>query len=116
MCWGDLTLQYDDEEHMLLCWGDLILQYDSNLNVEYLEYNERQTKTKTGEDVRNVRDSNPRMYAVPNISTCPVIMYKAYKARRPSDFCSSDQLFYLAIVTHTTNRREDEQWYLSDPL
>ena len=92
------------EEHRLLCWGDI------TLNVEYLEYNERQTRT--GEDVRNVRDSKPRMYAVPDISTCSVKMYKAYKARGPSDFCSSDKPFYLATVTQTTNPREDEQWFL----
>jgi hypothetical protein len=69
--------------------------------VEYLEYNERQTRT--GEDVRNVRDSKPRMYAVPDISTCSVKMYKAYKARGPSDFCSSDKPKVSLIIALICN-------------
>ena len=62
------------KEHRVLCWGDITLQYDSNLNVGYLEYYEIQTKTRTGEDVYNERDSKLRMYVVPETSTCLVKM------------------------------------------
>ena len=84
--------------------------------MEYLEYNEGQTKTRTGKVVRNVLDSKPRMYAVPEFSTCPVKMYKANKAKHSSDFCSSSEPLYLAAVTHRANPREDEQWFLRCPL
>jgi hypothetical protein len=40
----------------------------------YLEYNKIQTKTRTGEDVHNERDSKLRMYVVPETSTCLVKM------------------------------------------
>ena len=32
-------------------WGDVELRYDSELNSRYLEYNERQTKTRNGIDI-----------------------------------------------------------------
>jgi hypothetical protein len=46
------------EEHRSLCWGDLSLKYDTNIKPEYVEYSERQTKTCTGTDVGNTRDSS----------------------------------------------------------
>jgi len=118
--WYNNTLHFGmrggGEEHRTLKWGDITLQLDEELNTEYLEYNERQTKTRTGEDTRNIRDSKPRMYAVPHSPTCPVMMYKAYKAKRPENFNDPGKPFYLATVTHTTNPREDEQWFLRGPL
>ena len=42
--------------------GDIVLKTDSD-GKEHLEYFERQTKTRTGEDPRNQRPIKPRMYA-----------------------------------------------------
>ena len=50
-------------EHRQLCWRDLQLCYDRDLQKEYIEYNERQTKTRTDEDISNTRKEKPRMYA-----------------------------------------------------
>ena len=61
------------EEHRRLCVGDLTLAFDSELNKEYIEYNERQTKTRTGENVNNIR-TKPRMYATYD-DRCPVATY-----------------------------------------
>ena len=49
-------------EQKELRWGDIVLKTDSD-GKEYLEYFERQTKTRTGEDPRNQRPIKPRMYA-----------------------------------------------------
>ena len=35
--------------------GEIRLHYDKELKLEYLEFNECQTKTRTGEDMRNLR-------------------------------------------------------------
>ena len=50
------------KEQEELRWGDVILKSDSDDN-EYLEYFERQTKTRAGGDPRNQRAIKPRMYA-----------------------------------------------------
>ena len=37
------------DEHRKLTWGDVILETDDN-GIEFLEFNERDTKTRTGKD------------------------------------------------------------------
>jgi hypothetical protein len=60
------------EEHRELKWTDIELRRDTNSNLDYVEFNERQTKTRTGEDARNVRDSKPCAYETPaNKSSLP---------------------------------------------
>ena len=54
-----------------MCWGDVKLCQTST-GQEYLEFNERETKTRSGNDPRNVR----AMFAVPNNEKCPVKAYK----------------------------------------
>ena len=105
------------EEHRRLKWGDIELKRDTNSNLDYVEFNERQTKTRTGEDARNVRDSKPRAYETPaNKSRCPVEIYKEYRNRRPRGFCNSTDPFYLAVVTNKENPRNDDQWFLRGPV
>ena len=38
-----------------LMWGDIRLGFDLDENAEYLENNERQTKTRTGININNIR-------------------------------------------------------------
>jgi len=68
-------------------WGDINIRYYAGLNLEYLEYNERRTKTRTGIDPSNVRRQKPRLYATGTVR-CSVATYKAYAAHRPTLFCS----------------------------
>ena len=55
--WFNNTLHYGmrggSAEHRNLCYGDV------KLGCELVEYNERQTKTRTGADVNNIRHSAP---------------------------------------------------------
>ena len=99
------------EEHIRLKWGDIELKRDTNSNLDYVEFNERQTKT------RNVRDSKPRAYEIPaNKYRCPVGMYKEYRNRRPRGFYNSTDPFYLAVVTNKENPTNDDQWLLCGPF
>ncbi|CAH3176495.1 unnamed protein product, partial [Porites lobata] len=75
----------ESDEQKELRWGDIVLKTDSD-GKEYLEYFERQTKTRTGEDPRNQRPIKPRMYAnndAISIDRDPVRVYKMYKEKRP---------------------------------
>ena len=44
-------------------WGDVELKTTAD-GLEYLEYNERQTKTRTGSQPKDTRTVKPKMFAV----------------------------------------------------
>ena len=60
------------KEQRDLCWGDFQLKTDSEGN-RLIEFNiERQTKTRTGENPRNIREKKPKMYGdESNADRCP---------------------------------------------
>ena len=62
--WLNNTLHFElrgCEEHRDMCWGDVKLQKTAS-GVEYLEFNERQTKTRTGSDCSDVRTVPRNMF------------------------------------------------------
>lgn len=105
------------EEHRQIRWGDIVLKRDPSTHEEYLEYYERTTKTRTGDDIRNTRSCPPRMYATPNNrDRCPVEIYAFYRAMRPQDYSNPDDPFYLAVVTNNKSPNLNEQWFLRGPI
>ena len=66
-------------------WGDVQLLTDMN-GAEYLEFSERETKTRTGAEPRNVRAVKPKAYSFANGSPDrdPVFVYKVYSEKRPT--------------------------------
>ena len=84
------------EEHRNLCWGDVKKVTDGE--TTYLEYSERQTKTRTGSDPRDIRLFKPKAYANSDCpERCPVKLYELYASQRPQNYSSPDDPFYLAI-------------------
>lgn len=84
-------------ENRNMKWGDVSLNVDCD-GKEFIEKNiERQTKTRQGDDVRNIRQQKGRMYAVEGSNRCPVETYKFYRDMRPSGMNTDDSPFYLAI-------------------
>lgn len=79
-----------------MCWGDVKLCQTST-GQEYLAFNERETKTRSGNDPWNVRAIAPKMFAVPNNEKCPVKAYKIYAEKRPAEMKIDDAPFYLAV-------------------
>ena len=79
-----------------MCWGDAKLCQTST-EQEYLEFNERETKTRSGNDPRNVKAIEPKMFAASNNEKCPVKAYKVYAEKRPAEMKTKDALFYLAV-------------------
>jgi len=66
-----------------MCSGDVKLCQTST-GQEYLQFNERETKTRSGNDPWNVRAIAPKMFALPNNEKCPVKAYKVYAEKRPA--------------------------------
>ena len=50
------------KEHRDMCWCDVKLKETAD-GKEYLEFNERQTKRRTGSDCRDIRAIPPKMFA-----------------------------------------------------
>ena len=103
------------KEQRDLCWGDLQLKTDSEGN-SFIEFNkERQTKTRTGENLRNIREKKPQMYEnKSNADRCPVNAYLAYKDHRPAAMMSHESPFYLAV--NNERPKPGQMWFKCSPL
>ena len=64
---------------------------------EFLEYTERQTKTRTGENPRDVRQIKPKMFSVQGSKRDPVTVYKFYAEKRLSEMNNNNAPFYLVV-------------------
>ncbi|CAG2245634.1 unnamed protein product [Mytilus edulis] len=100
-------------EHYNLCWGDISLKVDTN-GDEYLQYcRERQTKTRQGENITNLRKSGP--IAVENKidrTRCPVFQYKLFRQKRPDTMKKEDSPFYIQASTFQDSNYESKiLWY-----
>jgi hypothetical protein len=104
-------------EHRNLQWGDVSLRKDPIIG-EYLELNlERQTKTRTGVDIQNIRKTKPTQHALPNDpEKCPVNLYKFYRSKRPECMMHENAPYYLATVTNNKNPKKNEKWFLAQPV
>ena len=65
------------KEHRDMCWGDVKLKETAD-GKECLEFNERQTKTRTGSDCRDIRAMPPKMFATDGSEKDPIVVYKLY--------------------------------------
>ena len=102
------------QEHRDLCWGDVKLCKDTQGN-EYLVYNERQTKTRSGVvDASNVPKVFPKMFSTGD-ERDPVVAYKIYWERQPENMMADDAPFYLGI-NHTKTDGSKKHWFKLAPM
>ena len=80
----------------MTCWGGVQLRQTTN-GEEFLEYAERQTKTRTAENPRDVRQIKPKKFSVQGSERDPVSVYNFYAEKRPSEMNDSNAPFYLAV-------------------
>ena len=82
------------QEQRDLCWGDLEIKTNAD-GLRYAKFfTERQTKTRTGENPKNVRESKPKMFENRNNpEPCPDGTYLAYKQQRPSEMMDDNSPF-----------------------
>ena len=84
--------------------------------TEYLHFSERQTKTRSGADPRNVRPIKPKAFATPDLprERDPVVVFKIYSEKRPESMNKPDAPFYLG-VNHTT-KNSDKSWFKANAM
>ena len=92
-----------------MCWGDLKLRQARNCE-EFLEYSERQTKTRTVENPRDIRQIKQKMFAFPESERDLVAVYKLYAKKRPSEMYHDNAPFYLAVNT-CKNHDYSKPWF-----
>ena len=91
-----------------MCWGDVKLCQTST-GQELFKLNERETKTRSGNDPRNVRAIAPNMFAVPNNEKCPVKAYKVYAEKH-----LRNAPFYLAV--NNVKSGPSRPWFKKAPV
>ena len=88
------------QEHRDMRWGD-VERKETAEKTAFLEFNERQTKTRTGADPKDSRAVKPKTFAVEDSERDPVRSFDLYASKRPDYMKTPESPFYLAI-NHTT--------------
>ena len=94
-------------------WGDVTLNTASD-GARYLQLNERQTKTWTGENLSDVREVTPKIYETEGESPerDPIEIYEIYSIKRPNNFSNADDPFYLAPRIIPLEDSKTNIWFL----
>ncbi len=96
------------DEHYKLLYGDFEVRSTTD-GAQYVEFTERDTKTRTGE-LSHTRAFKPKMWSTPhNLERCPVRLFTKYLSKRPPEVCTPDSPFYLAVNHHPAT--PDQPWY-----
>ncbi|XP_073258936.1 uncharacterized protein KIAA1958-like [Porites lutea] len=104
------------KEHRDMCWGDVKLKETAD-GKEYLEFNERQTKTRTGSDCRDIRAMPPKMLATDGSEKDPIVVYKLYAQKRPEKMSKDDSPFYLAVNNNLkAESLQAKEWFKVGPV
>jgi len=94
-----------------MCWGDVKLKETAD-GKEYLEFNERQTKTRTCSDCRDIRAMLPKMFATDGSEKDATVVYKLYAQTRPEKMNEEDSPFYLAVNNNLkTESLQTKEWF-----
>ena len=94
-------------------WGDVTLSTASD-GPRYLQLNERQTKTRTGENLSDVREVTPKICEAEGESPemDPIKIYEIYSIKRSNNFSNADDPFNLAPRTIPLEDSKTNIWFL----
>ncbi|CAG2197469.1 unnamed protein product [Mytilus edulis] len=102
------------QEHSTLLLGDLEIKKNAK-GLEFVEFNERTTKTRTGAKAGDERPVAPKMFAQEDNDNCPIRLLKLYLSKRPSDLKNDpNSRFYLRPLVNVNV--DTEVWYSHQPL
>lgn len=104
-----------EQEQRDLRWEDLELKTKVD-GLCYVKFStERQAKTRTGENSKNVRESKPKMLEnLKNSERCPVTSYLAHEQQRPPEMTMTT-LRFISLLTQKL-RRQEKKWLKASRL
>ena len=82
------------DESRQLRWGDVNLSSDE-LGMESITFNERATKTRTGQAGGPIREFVPTIWGNKNTARCPIRLFKKFDNLRPTAAKTPDFAFFL---------------------
>ncbi len=91
-------------------WGDIKLKTDSNGN-KFLEWNERLTKTCSGQGTHQWHFLPKIFPNVSNPSRYHTRLYKKYASKRPDNCTGDDSDFYLTVSSMSSLVCQSSCWY-----
>lgn len=94
--------------------GDMKLRKSAD-STEFLEYNKRQTKTRTGKNIVDIRQIKPKMFSTRNARD-PIDLHKLSAAKRPLIYMSNEDPFYLSKRTIPFNDPRNDIWFFKQKL
>ena len=102
-------------ESRQLKWGDFsVVMNDSNDSVQYISWNERETKTRHGDENQGSRAFTPKMWPdTQNQEKCPIVAFMKYESQRPTEMLNADSPFFLGI---NYMHGKSGKWYKSVPM
>ena len=104
------------KEHRGMCWGDVKLKEIAD-GKEYLEFNERQTKTRTSSDCHDIRAMPPKMFTTDGSEKDPIVVYKLYARKRPEKMNEDDSPLYLAVNNNLkAESLQTKEWFKAGPV
>ena len=98
------------QEHHQMKVEDFTLQRDDEGN-EFLTFAEGPTKRRQGGLSVKTRLVTPKMFATENEERCPVMLFKRYLGKRPSEMKKSGP-FYLTVI----DKPVSSVWYKKTPM
>lgn len=103
------------KEQRDLTWGDIELLTDEDGDAYLQHIRERQTKTRGGNDPKNIRKFKPKAWGIPDdMKRCPVEAYKVYKQQRPKDMLHPEAPFFLSV--NYRRNSSDHLWFKNQPV
>lgn len=94
--------------------GDVQLQTSADV-TEFLEYTERQTKTRMSAEPKETRTVKPNMFSVSGSDRDPLPTFHLYAAKRPEQMNSGNSAFYLAVIL-TKMGTSSKPWFKATPI
>lgn len=107
------------DEHRRMTFGDIQLK-KNGLDVEYLEFQERASKTRDGATADDSRSTKPKIFcscATQGANKCIIEIYKEFVLRRPDDYCKKEDPFYIQSKTDNQIKSSGTAvWFKREPL
>ena len=101
-----------NKENYDMRWGDVQVQSNAD-GTKYLTCNERETKTRQGHDVKEVREEIKVYEDTEELQYCPVRMFELYAQKRPVEMLEPGSKFYLQpkFFTNQESMEQESVWY-----
>ena len=96
--------------HFYFRWGDITLNTASD-GARYLQLNERQTKTRSGENLSDVHEVIHKIYETTG-ERDPIKIFEIYSEKRPINFSNAGDPFYLAPRPSALEDPKTNIWFL----